>query len=435
MAIAERLYHTFLGLSGLGSYARFGKIFAMKKLLVFLVSGWFFIATVPSAHAQLADRIKQKVKDKANQRADQKADEAIDKTMDDADNSGKSGNQNNNKQGNSNQNTNTGSDASGSSAKPTLIAYSRYDFVPGDKIIFQDDLKEEKEGEFPSQFSSSGGQGQVVTYNGEKVFQTLADGTVITPRIKGMSYLPDQFTVEFDAFVEGSGDEVIVKFDGVDNELTLYSGNAEFGNFNGNVPKEVADQWYPEANNYSWRHYAIAVNKTLMKAYIDQYRVLNVPSFEGKPTSVSFNFRCSADGADNCRNMFLKNFRIAAGGIDLYRKVESEGRIVTHGITFDVDKATIKPESMGTLNQIADLMKNNGSLKFEIDGHTDNSGSSQHNQALSQERANAVKAQLVKMGVDGSRFTTKGFGDTKPLSENTTPEGRANNRRVEFVKI
>ena len=106
-----------------------------------------------------------------------------------------------------------------------------------------------------------------------------------------------------------------------------------------------------------------------------------------------------------------------------------------NGIQLDVDKATIKPESMGSLNEIYKLLKKDASLKFEIDGHTDNTGVAAHNLTLSQQRADAVKAQLVKMGIEGSRLTTKGFGDTKPMSDNSTPEGKANNRRVEFVKM
>lgn len=90
---------------------------------------------------------------------------------------------------------------------------------------------------------------------------------------------------------------------------------------------------------------------------------------------------------------------------------------------------------MGSINQIFSLLKKDPSLKFEIAGHTDNTGEAAHNLTLSQQRADAVKSQLVKMGVDASRLTTKGFGDTHPVSDNDTPEGKANNRRVEFVRM
>jgi len=165
-----------------------------------------------------------------------------------------------------------------------------------------------------------------------------------------------------------------------------------------------------------------------MKIYLDQNRIYVIPQVATLPIN-KFGIRVSGKAV-------VTNIRLAeGGGMNMIGKKFTDAKIITHGITFDVDKSNIKPESMGTLNMIVDVLKANPDLKFEIDGHTDNTGDAAHNLTLSQQRANAVKAQLVSMGIDGSRLTTKGFGDSKPIRDNSTPDGKANNRRVEFVKI
>lgn len=116
-------------------------------------------------------------------------------------------------------------------------------------------------------------------------------------------------------------------------------------------------------------------------------------------------------------------------------KILTDGKIVTHAIKFDVNKWNIKPESMGFLNQMAAWLKQNPAIKLEVDGYTDSDGNADANIKLSQQRADAVSKQLVSMGIDASRLVAKGFGANKPISDNATPEGKANNRRVEFVKL
>ena len=107
--------------------------------------------------------------------------------------------------------------------------------------------------------------------------------------------------------------------------------------------------------------------------------------------------------------------------------------IVTHDITFDVNKADIKPESMNEINRIKQLMDENPELKYEVQGHTDSTGNPDANQKLSEKHAQAIVAKLVELGIDPSRLTAVGKGEFSPIADNATEEGKAQNRRVVFV--
>ncbi len=117
----------------------------------------------------------------------------------------------------------------------------------------------------------------------------------------------------------------------------------------------------------------------------------------------------------------------------LAEQLAKTGSVALEGITFDTAKAAIRPESRAVLDQVGALMKNDAGLSLEIQGHTDNAGAPTANLVLSQQRADAVKKYLVDThGVGAARLTTAGFGDTKPVADNGTDEGRATNRRVEL---
>ena len=409
----------------------------MKKILI-PVSICFCLA-VFNAQAQVNDPnqvAKDATTNHANNDMDNAADNGLNKAEQGISNLFKKKNKDK-KQATSSTNTqqssqNSQNSNSGSSGQPaSLKTYSNYDFVPGDKIIFVSQLTDEKTGEIPSQFILAEGQMDIQSEDGQNVIHVpKGDGATFTPRMTSQAYMPDQFTVEFDFKNERFGlAHVNINFgqgDGMIKEIN-------FGNGDG-LAWTTGDVAYPDQlqvgtdQAMTWHHIAIAINKNAGKIYIDQFRVANVNNLEGKAKSVNFVIA-------GYETSFIKNIRIAAGGIDIYKKITTDAKIITHGILFDVDKSTLKPESMGTINQIYNLLKQDASLKFEIDGHTDNSGNSQHNIQLSQQRADAVKAQLVSMGIDASRLSTKGFGDTKPISDNNTQEGKENNRRVEFVKI
>ena len=106
---------------------------------------------------------------------------------------------------------------------------------------------------------------------------------------------------------------------------------------------------------------------------------------------------------------------------------------VFSNLQFETGKAVIKESSYPSLDALAQLMTKKPSFKLNIDGHTDNVGSAAMNKTLSQKRADAAKTYLTNKGVDASRIKSKGYGKDKPVGSNATPEGRAKNRRVEFL--
>jgi OOP family OmpA-OmpF porin len=324
--------------------------------------------------------------------------------------------------------------AAAEEARPEL-KWAKYDFVPGDRVIFEDNLEGEENGEFPSRWDLRTGNVEVAEYGGENVIMFRDGAPEIVPYFKESKgdYLPDVFTVEFDLY----GDEldfVLYLFDRKNQKSDSPSGYTGLAIDNEKLDFASSSSLYPEAKSLPkrrWMHISVAYTNGKLKAYMDDTRLINIPRIDFNPKGISmYTYH-----AKNDRLFYVKNVRIAEGGVKYYDRVMQDGKIIANGIRFDTGKATLKPESMGVINEIYNLMEKNPDLKFSVEGHTDNVGDDASNMSLSANRAETVMNTLVDMGIDKDRLSSKGWGESMPMDDNNYPEGRANNRRVEFVKI
>ncbi|MBU1319726.1 MAG: OmpA family protein [candidate division Zixibacteria bacterium] len=330
----------------------------------------------------------------------------------------------------------TGTPAAPGAAAEDMKLYTKYDFVPGDRVIFYDDMKSDEEGEFPWRWNLKQGVFEVVKLGKEFWIMATDNGTV-SPKIpKG--HLPEKYTVELEFYDNGtdkSGNYFYIRWvDGagkIVGEFGIVSGNDTWLNLQGH---SLASKVLPQRIGKGVNTMRIMATSRSMKCYINEERVANVPKVEGfSPEGFELYLRPYRDLENPT---LFRGFRFAEGGKSMREQLDETGKIVTHGILFDSGKHTIKAESYKTLKEIGELLIDDPTLKLSIEGHTDSDGADDYNMTLSNDRAQSVKSYLTSsFGIDGSRLESKGWGETKPIDTNDSPEGKANNRRVELVKI
>lgn len=338
-----------------------------------------------------------------------------------------------------------------------LEVYSKYDFVPGDNILFFDDFSQDFVGDIPSKWNTNG-SGAVVRLN--KVegnwFELKAGYRLyVIPDIKE---LPEDYTIEFDLLTSGLDNQTssgarlfIILSDnnafndgkqhytstslplgqyGVFNMYVKNYFNGKGGMINSGLTADIRD----EVKNQP--HIAISVTKQRYRLWINEVKYVDIPRFIEELDVLDylkFHVYGLKDGEER---VFIKNLKVAEGGVDLRRKLLSEGKISTNGILFDSGSANIQPQSLGIVRQISQVLMQDDSIKLNIIGHTDSDGSDEANLKLSKDRAAAVKEALVNIyNISPDRLTTDGKGETQPVGDNGTADGKAQNRRVEFVKI
>lgn len=334
-----------------------------------------------------------------------------------------------------------------------LEVLSKFDFVPGDKVLFFDDFAKDFIGDFPAKWNTNA-SGEVIKVNGEKWFELSSGYKVFSiPDFEG---LPEDFTIEFDVLskgIDGQTSSNVYLYVLLSDTDEFFAGkkhyvsvgipfaqyrefaipvknffNGKQGkvrvNLNSDIREDVLNQ----------PHISISVTKQRFRLWVNEVKYADIPRLieeENVLDFIKFNLYGAKDGKDR---IFIKNLKIAEGGQDLRRKLMSEGSISTNGILFDSGSSNIKKQSYGIIRQISQVLMQDYNIKLKIIGHTDSDGDDSSNLKLSKSRAAAVKTALVEVyKIDESRLVADGMGESKPVGDNATSNGKAENRRVEFI--
>jgi outer membrane protein OmpA-like peptidoglycan-associated protein len=404
------------------------------------------------------DKIKDKANKKLEKNVDKAVDKALDKTEEKANNAINKTDKPEGVEEKSEVDNQNNPEESTNNVKPDetpkLTSYTKYDFVPGDQILFYEDFSQDAIGDFPALWTTNG-SGEVRTLNkfpGNWFFLNGADNVYCL--MKDL-VLPANYIFEFD--VVPVGDEngsnssfYLSLFKSNESEFltdVLYPGDAGF--------EMTFNQWFIEAKGYNnqvegngftdgrreielmgkenLKHVIVWVQGRRLRMYLEGQKILDLPTLI--PAGFNFNrLRYSRWGQEGYS--YITNIRFSTTQPDTRSKLLTEGKLVSYGMYFDSGKDVVKPESYGALSEIAKVLKENPDVKISIVGHTDSDGNDETNLDLSKRRAANVKNALVKdFAISGDRITTDGKGEKAPIAANDKPENKAKNRRVEFLKL
>lgn len=324
----------------------------------------------------------------------------------------------------------------------------KYDFLAGEKIIFFDDFTSEPVGEFPAKWNSNiGGDIVTISSNNGRWLRMKAQGGNYIPELD--LKFPENVTIEFDVYITDDVDFKTTFYSEENYDLNAYgvpgeagsettftNGTVEFSSYStdeSNSGKEILssnEQFLVPVNRVT--HVAIWIQKSRYRLYLATNKVFDIP--KGVFQKYAYN-RFRFETSNSPTDIMISNFKIAVGAPDTRNQLTTTGRFSTTGILFDVNSDKIKPESHACIKEIAQILKENPGIKIKVIGHTDSDGDAAKNIELSKRRAESVKKYLVSMfGIDTTTITTDGKGESEPLSDNKTTEGKAQNRRVEFIK-
>jgi outer membrane protein OmpA-like peptidoglycan-associated protein len=390
-----------------------------NRVTLYAISLGALVLAPPEASAQLG-KIGQKIKEKAAQAADKQKSQTADK----------------------------GDQAVAKDTSPAQsIAGGRkvwvnYDFIPGQRTLFFTDFTDEIVGNFPRRLQFKSGSMEIVELDGQRALKATTASGFVVPLAET---LPEKFTLEIDVINRNSlgvGAPTIKVYGGtaaktdVDTEKTRVAFGHLGWDVTGGGTESQGSFTSDETEAFVGHAASVRVlgDGAYLKVYADGRRLANVPNASfarGKGIFVALEGRDEESNA-----VYVTRIRVAESQKTVYDALATAGRWATQGILFETGKSMVRPESAPTLKEIAAALTQHPELRIRIEGHTDNVGSADANLRLSEARAGAVKDALVKdYRIDPARLETAGLGDTKPVADNKTPEGRSSNRRVEVVKL
>ncbi len=349
----------------------------------------------------------------------------------------------------------------------TKAAYkSKFDFIPGEKVIYFYDFMDVAAGDIPEGWQINGSAETVDLEGYPGHYLMIQQYSAIFP--ESIEDLPEDLTIQFDLICTNpytwGGSQiyfVLAKTDpnkeidprggnlGSSNNSVLWlsfhpgsqsaTANKGYGSYEMNTKSgtkkgEFAAESFIDTEEGRLAKISVWKQKRRVRLYINENKVLDLPTILPEGMTVNTLLWNVYSGYYNDDKYFIGNIRVAEGLPDTRINMVSSGKYVTTGILFDVNSDVIRPESYGVLKDIAATIKAMPGTRVTIIGHTDSDGDDKLNLKLSKQRAESVKNALVKdFSIDGSLLSTDGKGEAEPVIDNSTPQNKANNRRVEFV--
>lgn len=411
------------------------------------------LLSVSFANAQILDKLKKKAEKSAERTVERrveketskKTDEVLDEVFEEDDKKSKKDKKD--KKSTSKEDKNTTSSSKNSS---NIVTGSQ--FFPDGTILYNETFAQDAQGDFPANWETNSG-GEIITVDGQKALRFYPNGNYISK----LKTLPENYALEFDLVTENldykglAGSQFGVHFSnekslnkpktGAKFAFSLWKGSTtcnqllveSFGKVSTKIDNKIPFKMQDKLNTST--HFTMVVNDSRLRVYINNEKALDLPSFLSNNLGNYIQFYLKGTDTNEQHIVAISNIKITEEGDDIRSKI-LKGGFTTNQILFDSGSDKIKKESFEIMEKIGNVLKNDPNLKINIIGHTDSDGDEVKNMTLSKSRAAAVMNYFIdKMGIDKSRMQFQGRGENEPIADNTTPEGKSQNRRVEFQVI